>query len=125
MEEAGDNSTRVEIAVEAGTRNDYMVGGFLGGGAAGVGLGMGVGTAVAAVAPLALGVAAGVTAGLGVFSLISWISGRYHRKRLLEVRAEVEGVLDALELGESLEPPPPSGGEPTQPHPARRRSSCR
>jgi hypothetical protein len=108
MEEAGDGSTRVEFEVEPGTRDDYMVGGFLGGGVAGVGLGMGVGTAMATVAPLALGVAAGVTAGLGMFSLISWISGRYHRKRLLEVRAEVEGVLDALELGESLEPPPPS-----------------
>jgi hypothetical protein len=55
-----------------------------------------------------IAVGAGVVAAGGVFVFINRIMAHYHRKKWLEVRAEVEGVLDQLESGESLEPPPPS-----------------
>jgi hypothetical protein len=56
----------------------------------------------------ALGVGLGIVAGTGVLGSIAWVSGYYHKKRLLQVRAEMEGILDRLEAGESLEPPPSS-----------------
>jgi hypothetical protein len=39
---------------------------------------------------------------------ICWLTGSRHKKRLLEVRSEIEGILDRLEMGGSLEPPPSS-----------------
>jgi hypothetical protein len=63
---------------------------------------------VAAAAPLALGVAAGIGVGSAVCGGICWVTGYYHKRRLLEVRAEIEGILDRLESGENLEPPPSS-----------------
>jgi hypothetical protein len=36
-----------------------------------------------------------------------WV-GRNHRRKVEEVKMEVEAVLDALEAGGSLEPPPAS-----------------
>jgi len=67
-----------------------------------------VALAVAVAGPVALGVAAGIAVGSAVFGGVCWIAGSYHKKRLLEVRSEVEGILDRLEMGESLEPPPSS-----------------
>lgn len=49
MEGTGDNATRVEIEVEPGTRDDYMVGGFLGGGGTGCAGARGVTGAAAAI----------------------------------------------------------------------------
>ena len=48
------------------------------------------------------GAAAGIIAGA-----IRIARGMYRRK-MADVRAEVEGVLDRLEMGEELEPPPSS-----------------
>lgn len=100
--------TWVEIEVEPGTRENYLAGGILGGLGGGAGAGVGVGLALAAAGPAALGVAAGIAAGSAVFGGICWVTGSYHKRRLLEVRAEVEGILDRLEAEESLEPPPSS-----------------
>lgn len=106
LEQVDEDHTLVEFEVEPGTRDDYVVGGIMGGLAGGGGVGVGIGFAVAAAGPAALAVAAGVLAGGAFLSGLCWTTGYYHKKRLLEVRAELEGVLDRLEAGESLEPPP-------------------
>jgi hypothetical protein len=101
-------STLVEIEVEPGTRDDYLAGGLIGGLGVGGGAGLGISLAMAAVAPAALAIALGVASGSAVLGGICWATGYYHKKRLLEVRAEMEGILDRLESGDTLEPPPPS-----------------
>ena len=98
----------VEIEVEPGTRENYLAGGIIGGLGGGAGVGIGLGLAIAAAGPAVLGVAAGVAAGSAVLGGLCWVTGAYHKRRLLEVRAEIEGILDRLESGESLEPPPSS-----------------
>ena len=108
MEQVEEARSYVEIEVEPGTRDEYLVGGGVGGIGAGAGAGVGVAFLVAAAAPLALGLAAGVGVGSAVFGSICWVTGYYHKRRLLEVRAEIEGILDRLESGETLEPPPSS-----------------
>jgi hypothetical protein len=108
LESLEEGRTLVTIEVEPGTRDDYMAGGIIGGLGAGGGAGVGAGLALAAVGPAALGIAAGIAVGSAVFGGISWISGYYHKRRLLEVRSEMEGILDRLEAGGSLEPPPSS-----------------
>lgn len=109
LEAVDEGTTLVELEVEPGTRDDYLAGGLIGGVGGGVGAGVGIAMAVGLTGgAAALGVALGIVAGSGVFGGICWGSGHYHRKRLLEVRAEMEGILDRLEMGESLEPPPPS-----------------
>lgn len=106
---AGDDSqTMVELEVDPGIRGDYAAGVFLGGGFAGLLTGAGVGVSVALVAPLALAVAAGVASAAGVGGAVAWAAARGHKKKLLEVRTEMEGILDRLESGDTLEPPPPS-----------------
>jgi hypothetical protein len=108
LEQVEEARSFVEIEVEPGTRDEYLIGGGVGGVGAGAGVGVGVAFLVATAAPLALGVAAGVGIGSAVFGGIAWVTGYYHKRRLLEVRAEIEGILDRLETGESLEPPPSS-----------------
>jgi hypothetical protein len=108
LEEMADGVTAVAFEVDPGTRNDHLVGAFLGGGAAGVAAGVGAAFAIAAVAPLSLALVVGTIAGAGVATSIAWATGRSHKGRLRDVRSEVEGILDRLESGESLEPPPPS-----------------
>lgn len=107
LEPVSDESVIVTLEVDAGTRNDYLVGGFLGGGAAGAGAGFGVATLLGAAPALVAGGAA-VLSGGAVAAGVAWLTGRSHRKKLWEVRSEMEGILDRLETGESLEPPPPS-----------------
>ena len=109
LETVDDGHTLVELEVEPGTRDDYLAGGLIGGAGGGIGAGVGIAVAVGATGgAAALGVALGIIAGSGVFGGICWGSGYYHRKRLLEVGAEMEGILDRLEAGESLDPPSPS-----------------
>ncbi|NIP60346.1 MAG: hypothetical protein GWM92_18355 [Gemmatimonadetes bacterium] len=107
LEPVSDDSVLVTFEVDAGTRNDYLLGGVLGGGAAGAGAGFGVATLLTA-APVLVTAGAAVLSGGAVAAGVVWLTGRSHRKKLWEVRAEVEGVLERLESGESLEPPPPS-----------------
>lgn len=108
LEAVDDIRTMVQIEVEPGTRDDYVAGGIIGGLGGGIGVGVGVGWTLATVAPVALGVAAGMALGSLILGGIAWGTGVRHKKRLLEVRAELEGILDRLEAGGSLEPPPPS-----------------
>jgi hypothetical protein len=108
LEEVDDIRTMVQIEVEPGTRDDYVAGGIIGGLGGGIGTGVGVGWTLAAVAPAALGVAAGIALGSLILGGIAWGTGVRHKKRLLDVRSELEGILDRLERGDGLEPPPPS-----------------
>jgi hypothetical protein len=109
LETVEEDRTLVELEVEPGTRDDYLAGGLIGGAGGGAGAGVGVAMAVGfAGGAAALGVGLGILVGSGVFGGICWLSGKYHKKRLLQVRAEMEGILDRLESGDSLEPPPPS-----------------
>ena len=62
-------------------------------------------TTLPALPVVAAGVLAG-GAGLGIGAGITYHSGKSHKRKLLEVQAEVEGILDRLQAGESLEPPP-------------------
>lgn len=109
LDAVDEASTLVELVVEPGTRSDSVGGAAFGGGAAAVAAGIGLGFAVVASGgALALAVPLGVAAGGSVGGGITWMVGASHKKKLLEVQAEVEGLLDRLEQGESLEPPPAS-----------------
>lgn len=109
LEALEEGRTLVELEVEPGTRDDYMAGGFIGGAGGGAAVGVGITMAVLATGgAAALGVTLGVVAGTGVLGAISWATGSRHKKRLMHVRAEMEGILDRLEAGESLDPPPSS-----------------
>jgi len=110
FEPVDDGHVLVEMEVDPGNRGDYLAGGLVGGVAGGAVSGVGVALAVAAAVPVAAGVAAGagVLVGMAVFGGLAWVTGQYHKRRLLEVRSEMEGILDRLESEESLEPPPAS-----------------
>ena len=100
--------TRVELLVDPGTRGDDAAGALFGGGFAGLAGGGLLGWGLAAVAPMALGIAAGSLVGAGIWGGVAYAVGLAHKRKVAEVQNEVEGVLDALESGGSLEPPPPS-----------------
>jgi hypothetical protein len=109
LEELDPVSTLVELVVDPGMRNDSIAGAFGGGGSAGVASGIGSGAVLVATgAVVSLAVGAGVVVGGAVLTGITWGVGASHKKKLKEVQAELEGILDRVEQGESLEPPPPS-----------------
>jgi hypothetical protein len=108
LERVDGSSTLVEFSVDPGTRGEQVVGAVLGGGASGTALGFVSGALIASVAPLAVGIGVGVLVGTGAWSGIAVAVGRGHRRKVMDVRDEIEGILDALEQGQSLEPPPAS-----------------
>ncbi|MEZ4425123.1 MAG: hypothetical protein R3E98_17130 [Gemmatimonadota bacterium] len=108
LEPVRDDAVAVEFAVDPGLHSENLAGAILGGLGGGGGAGVGVAFAVATAAPLALGVAAGVAVGALVAGGIAHAVGVSYHSQLERVRLEVEGVLDALERREPLEPPPPS-----------------
>lgn len=108
LERVDGERTLVEFTVDPGTRGDDVAGAVIGGGFAGGTAGVMVGAIVASTAPMALAVTGGVLLGGGIWSAIGWSTGRAHKKKIEDVRTEVEGVLDVLERGDPLEPPPPS-----------------
>jgi len=105
-----DRRTRLELRVDPGIRGNN-VGGALGGGitgGAGAGVGVGLLTGMALGAPVLVAVGAGVVFA-GAVAGAAWVgTGRYHRRRMEEVKDELEGVLDRLEHEDTLEPPPAS-----------------
>ena len=108
LEPVDDDRTLVELQVEPGTRSDALAGAGFGGGAVGVGIGIAAGASLAAVAPILVASGVGIAAGGSLAGIITYAVGVNHKKKLGEVRAEVEGILDRLELGDGLEPPPAS-----------------
>lgn len=108
LERVDEGHTLVEFSVDPGTRGEQLAGAVLGGGASGTAIGFVAGAVVASAAPLGVGIGAGVLVGLAAWSGITVAVGRGHRNKVMDVRDEVEGMLDALEQGLSLEPPPAS-----------------
>lgn len=108
LERVDDERALVEFLVDPGTRGEQVLGAALGGGVSGAASGIAVGVLVTSTAPLALGVGAGIAVGAAAWSGVATLLAHQHRKAVRDVRDEVEGVLDALEREESLEPPPAS-----------------
>jgi len=108
FERVDDERTLIELLVDPGTRTEDLAGALVGGGAAGGVSGALVGVAAATAVPGALSIGLGVVVGLGACGGVGVAVGRGHQKKITQVRNEVEGVLDRLETGESLEPPPAS-----------------
>jgi hypothetical protein len=101
-----EGRTFVEILVDPGMRGDSLAGAAVGGGLGGGGAGAAAAWGLLAVAPLPVAVGAGVLLAGSVFGAVAYGMGQSHKRKLTEVRDEIEGVLDALESGASLEPPP-------------------
>lgn len=109
LDRVDDAFTLVEIVVDPGTRGDSVAGAFGGGGAVGAATGgMAAVLLVTGGAPLAVATGVGVVLGGGVVGGFGYGFGQSHKKKLIDVQAEVEGILDLLEHEESLEPPPAS-----------------
>ena len=110
LERMGADSTHVGIRVDPGIaanyRNWWMVAGFVAGPMAGVAVG------VSMAPPSLMVVGAVLLAGGTTFVLAALLAALLavpgFRRRMTEVQAEVEGVLDGLEKESGLEPPPPA-----------------
>ena len=101
-----EGRSRVEIVVDPGTRGNSVGSAVVFGGLGGAASGTLAGWALSTLTPVALAVAAGVLLGGGVTGGIAYLTGASAKKKLLEAKTELEGILDTLELGRSLEPPP-------------------
>jgi hypothetical protein len=112
VRELDPETTHVSIEADLDEqRRESVRGGLLGGGVVGVVVGSlgalgvdmvagpGVGTTIAQILAFGGGVAVSTTAGLAA-------AGAAFRRRMSEARIELEGLLDRLERGERLEPPP-------------------
>jgi hypothetical protein len=109
LEEVDAGAVLVEFVVDPGTRNDNIAGAAVGGGTVGVGLGLGAAAVIiTSGGAVPLGIVLGLVSGTAALGGITHLVGTSHKKKLLAVQAEVEGLLDRLEHGESLEPPPAS-----------------
>lgn len=108
LNEVEDGSTYVELVVDPGIRGDYLSGAIIGGMAAGGAVSFGLllllGSLMVPPLPLIVSVAAGGAVAAGVAAL----TGRASKKKHDEVIQELEGVLDSLERGDDLSPPPAS-----------------
>ena len=98
--------SHVEIIVDPGTRGDSVGSAVVFGGIGGVASGTMAGWALSALTPVGLAVGAGVLLAGAVASGAAYRTGASAKKKLQVVKAELEGILDTLELGEPLEPPP-------------------
>lgn len=105
LERVDGESTQVDICVDPGIAGNYQNWWVLAGLMAG---GVVWAAGVAASWPLSLVVA--VCGGVGVTMplLVALLAGPGFRRRVADVRTEVEGVLDGLETESGLEPPPPA-----------------
>jgi hypothetical protein len=108
FEAVDPDRTYVEFLVDPGTRGNNLAGAIIGGGTGGAVLGVASGIGLATFAPVVLAVGVGVVVGGGTLSGITYATGLSRKRKLSEVHAEIEGVLDSLECGASLEPPPSS-----------------
>jgi hypothetical protein len=106
MQQLEKGRSHVEIIVDPGTRGDSVGSAVVFGGIGGVASGTMAGWALSALTPVGLAVGAGVLLAGAVASGVAYRTGASAKKKLQEVKAELEGILDTLELGESLEPPP-------------------
>jgi hypothetical protein len=98
----------VTLTLEPGTRANDVGGAIFGGAIASGAAGTASAFGLALIAPGPLALAVGAALGAGIWSAIFFGTGAAHRGKVADVRSEAEGVLDALETGASLEPPPPA-----------------
>lgn len=108
LESVDEDRTLVEFLVDPGTRRDDLAGAVLLGGGGGVGVGLLVVWGLTAVTSVGVAITVGAIVGAGAWAAIGYAVGRSHKGKLREVQIELEGVLDTLETGASLEPPPAS-----------------
>ena len=109
LQQADEENVMVEFHVDAGIRGEYVVGGAVGGVAAGGGVGLGIGLVLSSLAAPPILLIPAVVAGAGLMAGgVAWGTGWSARKKREAVRQELEGVLDALERGDELNPPPAS-----------------
>jgi hypothetical protein len=108
LDEAEEGFTIVEFVVDPGIRSEWVAGGMVGGLSGGMVGGIVSGVAVAPAVPELAAVSLGLAAASGIFAGIHRLTARGYRKKWQEILAEVEGILDALQAGETLEPPPPA-----------------
>lgn len=104
--EAEEGWTLVEFVVDPGIRGDWVAGGMVGGSAGALAGGITSGVGVAAMAPDFLAAGVGLAVGTGLFALVHRLTAAGHKRKWREILAEVEGILDSLQSGEALEPPP-------------------
>jgi hypothetical protein len=104
-----EDSLLVEIEVDPGVRGEYVTAVAIYAGSASVLGGVGAAALLGTIAaPIAVLVGGGLIVAGALGGGITALTRRHYRNKLLEVQMEVEGILDRLETGESLEPPPPS-----------------
>lgn len=109
LEQVEEGRTLVEFVVDPGIRADWVAGGMIGGGTGAIGSGVGAGIGLVQLGTPEFVVAGTTVVAAGaVFWLINKATAAGHKKKWGEILAEVEGLLDALESGERLEPPPAS-----------------
>ncbi len=106
LQQLEEGRSRVEIVVDPGTRGDSVGSAVVFGGLGGVTSGTFAGWALSTLTPVALAVGVGMLVGGTVTGGITYLTGASAKKKLLDVRTELEGILDTLELGRSLDPPP-------------------
>jgi hypothetical protein len=110
LEELDEGSTLLEIRVDPDIRGSYTTGAAAGGLVLGAVTAFGV-TVLAGnlfVLPLVGALSLGGVSAAVVVTATAWITGRKSRRAREEVQQELEGVLDRLEQGEDLAPPPAS-----------------
>ena len=99
--------TRLELDVEPGTHGDHVAGGVLGMIFGGGGLGVAVAVVGSVFVPVAVAAGAGaVLGGAAGWGIMVAVRSSWRNTRRI-AQAEVEGLLDRIEGGESLVPPPP------------------
>jgi hypothetical protein len=108
LQQLEEGRIRVELIVDPGTRGDSVASAAVFGGIGGVSSGGLAGWALSTLTPVGLAVGLGVLVGGAVMGGTAYLTGVSHKKKLVEVLIEIESVLDILERGESLEPPPAS-----------------
>ena len=102
-------NTLIEIRVDPDIRGSYTVGAGVGGLVLGGGTAFGVtGLAVLLGLPVAAALMSGGLSAVVIAAVTARITGRYSRRAREEVQQEIDGVLDRLEQGEDLAPPPAS-----------------
>ena len=108
LEGVDAQSTLIEIRVEPDIRGSYTVGAGLTGLVLGGGTAFGVGALSVGVLGLPVGAAFGGLSAVVIAAATARVIGRYSMRVREEVQQELEGVLDRLEQGEDLAPPPAS-----------------
>jgi hypothetical protein len=108
LDPVGAGRTSVTFLIDPGIRAGHVAGATVGGAVAGSVVGGLAAFGISTFAPLALALGVGLVIAGGGWSAIAIGTRASYRRRLSDVQNEVEGVLDALESGASLEPPPPA-----------------